>query len=195
MGNVKEDRDPDIWQRNKEDTKKQEQKQNNMENSECEHCNKEFASKERLRVHKSVCEKKTFMRIEPRKIEKVIKVKKTEDNIEIQEKTIKKQTNKEDIVIKDDKKISEESTRKAEEEALKIKRNEEIELVKKIPVKKEVFKIKEIPAEKEIIETKLNKVPEIKKEKADNNEIDNKIKNTKIKAENKFNEVPKNKKD
>merc|ERR1712030_68122 len=106
MGNVKEDRDPDIWQRNKEDTKKQEQKQNNMENSECENCNKEFVSKERLRVHKSVCEKKTFMRIEPRKIEKVIKVKKTEDNIEIQEKTIKKKKNKEDIIIKDDKKIS-----------------------------------------------------------------------------------------
>merc|ERR1712030_180135 len=94
------DRVPDFWHRSKEDTKKQEQKQNKMENSECEHCNKEFVSKERLRVHKSVCEKKTFMRIEPRKIEKVIKVKNTEDNIEIQEKIIKKQKNKEDIIIK-----------------------------------------------------------------------------------------------
>merc|ERR1712030_88721 len=79
---IKEDRSPDIWQNNKEDTKKpdvvnlknrvpdfwhrqkvdtkkQEQKQNNMKNSECEHCNKEFVSKERLRIHKSVCEKKT----------------------------------------------------------------------------------------------------------------------------------------
>merc|ERR1712074_85587 len=110
--NIKENRGPDIWQRNKEDTKKpdvinlkdrvpdfrhrhkedtkkQEQKQNNMENSECEHCNKEFVSKERLRVHKSVCEKKTFMRIEPRKIEKVITIKNTEDNIEIQKEIIK----------------------------------------------------------------------------------------------------------
>merc|ERR1712030_268552 len=116
------DRVPDFWHRKKVNTKKQEQKQNNMENSECEHCNKGFVSQERLRVHKSVCEKKTFMRIEPRKIEKVIKVKNTEDNIEIQEKIIKKQKNKEDIIIKDDKKISQESTRKAEEEALKIKR-------------------------------------------------------------------------
>merc|ERR1711984_61922 len=54
------DRVPDFWHRQKVDTKKQEQKQNKMENSECEHCNKEFVSKERLRVHKSVCEKKTF---------------------------------------------------------------------------------------------------------------------------------------
>merc|ERR1712030_46323 len=129
--NIKEDRSPNIWQRNKEDTKKpevtnlkdrvpdfwhrrkvdtkkQEQKQNKMENSECEHCNKEFVSKERLRVHKSVCEKKTFMRIEPRKIEKVIKIKNTEDNIE-------------DVIIKNDKKISQESRRKT---------NEGIELVK-----------------------------------------------------------------
>merc|ERR1712105_337161 len=67
------DRVPDFWHRHKEDTKKQEQKQNNMENSECEHCNKEFISKERLGVHKAVCEKKTFMTMEPRKIEKVIK--------------------------------------------------------------------------------------------------------------------------
>merc|ERR1711984_19763 len=147
--NINEDRSPNIWQRNKEDTKKpevtnlkvrvpnfwrkkkvdtkkQEQKQNKMENSECEHCNKEFVSKERLRVHKSVCEKNTFMKIEPRKIEKVITIKNTEDNIEIQKEIIKKQKNKEDIIIKDDKKISQESTRKTDEEALKIKRNEEI---------------------------------------------------------------------
>merc|ERR1712105_52522 len=107
-------------------------------------CNKEFVSKERLRVHKSVREKKTFMRIEPRNIEKVITIKNTEDNIKIQKEIIetklnKVQKNKEDIIIKDDKKISQESTRKTNEETLKIKRNEGIELVKKIPAEKEII--------------------------------------------------------
>merc|ERR1712148_13966 len=68
------DRVPDFWHRQKVDTKKQEQKQNKMENSECEHCNKEFVSKERLGVHKSVCEKNTFMKIEQKKIGKVVTI-------------------------------------------------------------------------------------------------------------------------
>merc|ERR1712030_142741 len=117
--NIKKDRVPDIWHRNKEDTKKPEQKQNNMENSECERCNKEFVSKERLGVHKAVCEEKTIMTIEPRNIKKITKVKKTEENIEnkTQEIKIKKKEDKEGIAIKNDKKVSEESIRKTEEEA------------------------------------------------------------------------------
>merc|ERR1712074_527480 len=94
--------------------------------------------------------------------EEVFKIKEIPAEKEIIETKLNKvQKNKEDIIIKNDKKISQESTRKTDEEALKIKRNEEIELVKKIPVEEEVVK-KEIPAKKEIIETKLNKVPEIK---------------------------------
>merc|ERR1712105_270324 len=100
------DRVPDFWHRKKVDTKKQEQKQNEMEKSECEHCNKEFASKERLKIHKSICEKKTviiisnaaskerlkihksicekktFMKLEQKEIEKVVTIKNTEDNKE-----------------------------------------------------------------------------------------------------------------
>merc|ERR1712030_254310 len=76
------DRVPNFW-RKKVDTKKQEQKQNKMENSECEHCNKEFVSNDRLRVHKSVCEKNQFTKIDKKKIKKVVTIKNTEDNIGI----------------------------------------------------------------------------------------------------------------
>merc|ERR1712105_484856 len=132
--NIKKDRVPGIWHRNKGDTKSPKQKQNNMKNSECKRCNKEFVSKERLGVHEAVCKEKTIMTIESRNIKKTTKVKKTEDNIEnkTQDIKIEKKEDKEVLAIKDDKKASEESIKKAEEEALKIKRNEEIEEVKKI---------------------------------------------------------------
>merc|ERR1712074_508950 len=87
--NIKKDRDPGIWHRNKGNIKSPEQKQNNTKNSECKRCNKEFVSKERLGVHEAVCKEKTIITINSGNIKKTTKVKNTEDNIENKTQEIK----------------------------------------------------------------------------------------------------------
>merc|ERR1712074_15732 len=105
--NIKKDRDPGIWHRNKGDTKSPEQKQNNTENSECKRCNKEFVSKERMGVHEAVCKEETIITIDSGNIKKTTKVKNTEDNIEnkTQDIKIEKREDKEVLTKKDNKKI------------------------------------------------------------------------------------------
>merc|ERR1712030_153885 len=58
--NIEKNRNLGTWNRNKGNTKSPEQKQNNMGNSECKWCNKEFVSKERLGIHEAICKGKTI---------------------------------------------------------------------------------------------------------------------------------------
>merc|ERR1712030_19307 len=68
--NIKKNRNFGTWNRNKGNTKSPEQKQNNMGNSECKWCNKEFVSKERLGIHEATCKGKTIGTKDSRDIKK-----------------------------------------------------------------------------------------------------------------------------
>merc|ERR1712030_67421 len=136
------------WTMKKGNAENPEQTQNNTEKSKCNLCNKEFASEERLGIHKAMCKEK-------------LKTNKTKNYRDIKNTTYEPPKHKEPIKIKNTEKNIETKIHKIEEnEPMEIKiekLGKKIELNEIPKIRKDIKSIKAADKEQEDHKEELKK--------------------------------------